>query len=49
MGVNRALYVADAINQPQLKDDIRHPLSFYKQGKPYIAPVPKSLSDTNMP
>jgi Flp pilus assembly protein TadD len=46
---NKALYLADATNQPQVKDTIRYHLSFYTQGKPYIEPASKSLPDPNKP
>jgi Flp pilus assembly protein TadD len=33
---NKALDLADVANQPQIQNVIRHHLSLYKQGKPYI-------------
>jgi tetratricopeptide (TPR) repeat protein len=44
---NRAMDLADAANQPQIKNVIRYHLSFYTQGKPYIEPVPKLLPKEN--
>jgi protein O-mannosyl-transferase len=46
---NKALSLADAANQPRLRDIIQHHLSFYTQGKPYIEPAPKLLPDPNKP
>jgi tetratricopeptide (TPR) repeat protein len=46
---NKALYLADATNQPQIKNIIRYHLSFYTQGKPYIEPPSKPLPDSGKP
>jgi tetratricopeptide (TPR) repeat protein len=46
---NRALNLADAANQPEIKNIIQYHLSFYTQGKPYIEPPPKPLPDSNKP
>jgi tetratricopeptide (TPR) repeat protein len=35
---DRAMNLADAANQPRVKDTIAYHLSLYKQGKPYIEP-----------
>jgi tetratricopeptide (TPR) repeat protein len=40
---NRAINLADATNQPQIKNMIRYHLSFYTQGKPCIKPSQKPL------
>jgi tetratricopeptide (TPR) repeat protein len=44
-----AINLADAANQPQIKNIIQYHLSFYTQGKPYIEPPPKPLPDSNKP
>jgi tetratricopeptide (TPR) repeat protein len=44
---NKALGIADAANQPQLRNDIQYHLSFYRQGKPYIESASKPLPDPN--
>jgi tetratricopeptide (TPR) repeat protein len=46
---NKALSLADAANQPQLKNTIGRHLSLYKQGKDCIEPSPKPLADPNKP
>jgi tetratricopeptide (TPR) repeat protein len=46
---NKALNLAEATNQPQIRDTIAYHLSFYKQGKPYIESVPQPLFDANKP
>jgi len=46
---NKALILADAANQSQLKDTIEHHLSFYRQGKPYIEPPSRPLQDSSKP
>jgi tetratricopeptide (TPR) repeat protein len=46
---NKALKLADATNQPQLKSIIQHHLSFYTQGKPYIELPAKPLPDSHKP
>jgi len=46
---NKAMDLADATNQPQIKNVVKYHLSFYKQGKPYIEPAPKSPPDPNKP
>jgi tetratricopeptide (TPR) repeat protein len=46
---NKALSLADALNQPQAKDTIRYHLSLYTQGKPCIEPASKSLPGPNKP
>jgi tetratricopeptide (TPR) repeat protein len=46
---NKALGIADAANQPQLRNDIQYHLSFYTQGKPYIESASKPLPDPNEP
>jgi protein O-mannosyl-transferase len=46
---NKAMNLADAANQPQLKNTIQHHLSFYQQGKPYTKTAPKPLPDSNKP
>jgi tetratricopeptide (TPR) repeat protein len=45
----KAINLADAAGQPQLGDIIRHHLSFYEQGKPYIEAGPKPLKDPSKP
>jgi tetratricopeptide (TPR) repeat protein len=35
----KAMELADAANQPQVRDMIRYHLSFYAQGKPYVEPL----------
>jgi protein O-mannosyl-transferase len=46
---NRALDLADAANQLQLKGMIQHHLSFYTQGKPYAESANRPLPDPNRP
>jgi protein O-mannosyl-transferase len=46
---NKAMNLADATSQPQVRDVIRHHLSFYTLGKPYIEPDQKPLPDLNKP
>jgi tetratricopeptide (TPR) repeat protein len=38
---NKAISLADALNQPRIKEAIEHHLSFYAQGKPYVESAPK--------
>jgi tetratricopeptide (TPR) repeat protein len=45
----RAMDLADATNQPQIRDIIRRHLSLYEQGKPYIEPPVKPTPDPNKP
>jgi Flp pilus assembly protein TadD len=42
-----AINLADASNQPQVKEALKYYLSFYTQGKPYIESVPKTDSNSN--
>ena len=44
-----ALAIADAANQPQIKNIIQYHLTFYMQGIPYIESVQKPLPDSNKP
>jgi tetratricopeptide (TPR) repeat protein len=44
---NRAVNLADAANQPQVKKIIQYHLSFYTHGKPYIEPRRESPIDPN--
>jgi tetratricopeptide (TPR) repeat protein len=46
---NKALSLANASNQPQLRNAIQHHLSFYTQGKPYIESALKPLPDSGKP
>jgi tetratricopeptide (TPR) repeat protein len=46
---NRAMSLAEAANQPQIKNAIQYHLSFYKQGKPYIEPSPRPLPEAPKP
>ena len=41
----RAIAIADAVNQPQIKNIIQNHLGFYAQGKPYIESAPQPLSN----
>jgi Flp pilus assembly protein TadD len=42
---NTAVKLADAANQPQIKNILQYHLTFYTQGKPYIEPAPQPLSN----
>jgi Flp pilus assembly protein TadD len=46
---DKALNLAEAANQTQIKNIIQYHLSFYKQGKPYIEPPTKPLPDSGKP
>jgi tetratricopeptide (TPR) repeat protein len=46
---NKAINLADAANQPKIKNVIQYHLSLYTQGKPYIESGPKPLPDPNKP
>jgi tetratricopeptide (TPR) repeat protein len=45
----KAMSLAEITNQPQLKNIIQYQLTLYSQGKPYIEPPSKPLSDANKP
>jgi Flp pilus assembly protein TadD len=45
----KAMDLADAANQPQVRNIIGQHLSLYKQGKPYIEPSPQSPPEGNKP
>lgn len=38
---NKAIAIADALNQPQVKKVVQHQMSFYLQGKPYVESAQK--------
>ena len=44
-----ALAIADAANQPKIKDILQYHLAFYTQGIPYLESVQKPLPDSNKP
>ena len=46
---NRAMDLAEAANQPQVKNIIQYHLSFYTQGKPYIELGQNNLPNSNKP
>jgi Flp pilus assembly protein TadD len=39
---HKAVTIADAANQPHIKETVQHQLTFYTQHKPYIEPPPNS-------
>jgi tetratricopeptide (TPR) repeat protein len=45
----KALDIADATNQPKIRNVIQYHLSLYTQGKPCIGPSPRPLTDPNKP